>query len=219
MRKLFNILFIILAVLSVSCTPKLSRAIEVATKTETNARVTEQAIYNTYPVISAETAAARYPITEKEETTNEFTPGNVEEFKEKAREEAERADSLQRYVDTLPVKPECEPEVVARDKVIAALRGQISSLNTQAENLRADVRHTTTKLTQESTAAVEALRLKNEELSAKNKVLNATLQTQAEEIHELENKPNYYKWIFWIAVLLGVIITILRFAIPFRRRL
>jgi len=185
MSKL-NLILPILLLLASSCAPSLETALQVASKNETNAKVAQQTLNQKYPGVVAQNCATEYPVKESEKTSTHVIPGNSQELKNKAQAAQSKADSLQRYINMLPVKPECEPEVQVRDKVIVSLRGQITSLNALANNLRADKELTTKTLTQESTAALEA------EKEAHTKTLTA-YSIEQEKVNKADAEKEDYR--------------------------
>lgn len=194
-----------LLLLMVSSCVSLDKAIQVATKNETYAEATQQALNNKHALIVAENCATLYPIAESEETETVTEMGNVDEFKQRAIDAEARADSLEREAQKLPVKPECEPEVKARNKVIAALKSQITDLSRQAQEIRADKERVLTTITKKSTAELEAERLKRERAEG----AQAKAEVNAESIRQLADKykkqRNTLLWIVGGAVVAVVL--------------
>ena len=177
------------------------------TKTQVNAETTQNAIHKAWPAVTADFSARAYPVKESENTSTQVIPGNAQELKDKAQAAESKADSLQRYINTLPVKPECQPEVEARDQVIASLRAQITSLNALANNLRADKELTTKTLTQESTAALEAEKAAHAKtLDAYNAEQEAVKKTETEKQAYKEERDKAY-WLLGIFALgIGILL-------------
>lgn len=191
MNHLRNILIILLLALLSSCV-SIDKAIKVATKNDANAEATQYALNQKHRLIVAENCASLFPIKESTETETETIQGNSEQLKQELANVAARADSLERHLAALPVKPECQPEVLARDKVIVDLRGRIATLNALAANLQADVQRVTTTKTQENMATVAAGMEREKELMKELK--QERTKREAVELKALEEGTAKSNW-------------------------
>jgi len=210
-------LFILLLLLA-SCSPRFEEALGVATKTETNAKVTQSELNTKYPGVVAANAATLYPAKESTDTKTEVTKGNTDQLKQNLQKANARADSLQKYANTLPVKAECEPEVLARDRIINALRATISTLNSQAANLRADKERTVITQTKELTSKIAALQYQSAEWKRKylNEVDRHTETKQELKISEQERIT--LRWAIGITIGLFVVAILLKGYLAFTRK-
>lgn len=211
---LYTIVLCGLILMMGSCV-SLDKAVEKVTENEGNAKVANQAIKEKWEQVVAANCATWYPIKESTETDTETITGNSEELKKELRQTQALADSLKQAMLKIPVKPECRPEVLVRDNVIRQLQSRIQTLNSLAENLRADVQRVTTTKTQESRALARELEVERDRFKDSLNVEKTRHHETQVQLDQTEKKANTYFWGLVAVGVIGMVLLALKFFKPF----